>query len=364
VLSLEKNEGPLQKEEVDTLPTKKEHSRHYEPEKKIKKAVKPVISVVLATKGNKLVLLERCVKSLQNQTFQEFEIVLVYSIFPEQLRELFETCSIITVKENSSTLGAARNLGVKLAKGELIVFIDDDCEAPENWLRRIYATFRGSPSLFCLGGPHLTPPEEREKNPLRFVEGSFIESRMQRICLDRSAIGKIAGCNVAYRKVAFDKVGYLNETLKSGEDWEFNIRLVENGYNLRFNPEIFVWHHRQGLKHVFWNSSNMVPFYLSWTTLKYSRYESSFASFYLTNLLFLILLITLVISPLIFSLLLLFSLLGYFTFTAVRTKTYNWRIVYYPLIIVATLTRLMGFYFGLFKRILLRLHRQFTRPIA
>jgi GT2 family glycosyltransferase len=73
-----------------------------------------------------------------------------------------------------------------------------------------------------------------------------------RISLDRYAVGKIAGCNVAYRKVVFDKIGYLNEKLKSGEDWEFHIRLAENGYSMRFDPDILVWHHRQGLKHGFW----------------------------------------------------------------------------------------------------------------
>lgn len=331
------------------------------PEKTIEKPVKPFISVVLATKGNKLTLLERCIRSLQNQTFQDFEIVLIYSIFPEGLRELLATCRITTLKETGSTLGAARNLGVKHADGELVVFIDDDCEAPEDWLRRIYSTFQLYPSLSCLGGPHLTPPVERQKDPLNFVGGAFIESQMQRVCLDRSAVGKIAGCNVAYRKVVFEKIGCLNETLKTAEDWELNIRLSENGYHLRFDPEILVWHHRQGLKRAFWGSSNLVPFYLSWTTLKYSKYESSFASFYLTNLLFLILLVTLLISPLVFSLLLLFTLLSYFTFTAVRTKTYSWRIIYYPLIIPVTLARLTGFYFGIFKYIVFKLHPQFAR---
>jgi GT2 family glycosyltransferase len=347
----------LQREKAKTVPIKEEDNGSYLSEKTIERVAKPVISVVLATKGSKVVFLERCIKSLQKQTFQEFEIVLVYSIFPKGLHELLEECNIFALKENSSTLGAARNLGVKHAKGAIVVFIDDDAEAPEDWLSRIYSTFQKYPSLFCLGGAYLTPLEESEKKPLSFVIGSFMESRMgHRISLDRSAVGKIAGCNVAYRKVVFDKIGYLNETLKSGEDWEFHIRLAENGYSMRFDPDILVWHHRQGLKHGFWGASNLVPFFLSWKTLKYARYESFFASFYLTNLLFLLLLITLFISPLVFSLFLSFVLLGHFIFTAVRTKMFNWRIVYYPLQILVTLTQILGFYFGLFKRLASKLY--------
>jgi GT2 family glycosyltransferase len=327
-------------------------------EKVIDKTVKPAISVVLATKGNKSVLLEKCIKSLQKQTFEEFEIILVYSMFPNGLGELFETCNIVALKESSSTLGAARNLGVKQAKADLVAFTDDDCEVPENWLETIYSTFQRDPSLSCLGGSHLTPLEERKKSPLKFAEGSFKESRMRAggTRFDRSTVGKIPGCNVAYRKAVFDKIGYLNETLRSAEDWEFNIRLAENGYSMRYDPKIFVWHHRQGLMHAFWASSNVVPFFLSWKTFKYSKYESVFAFFYLTNLLFpLLLLVTLFISPFIFSLLFSVLFLGYFTFTAVRSRTCNWMIIYYTLIIPITLARLMGFYFGLFKHIVSKL---------
>jgi glycosyltransferase involved in cell wall biosynthesis len=312
---------------------------------------KPLLSIILATKGNKPQLLERCIKSLQNQIFQQFEVILVYSIYPSELSKLFEDCHILTLKENGRTLGAARNLGVKFAKGDIVVFIDDDAEAPEDWLSKIYSTFQQYPSLICLGGAHLTPIEESKSNPLRFVEGSFAESQMGGVViLNRSAVGKIAGCNVAYRKMIFDKIGPLSETLRSAEDWEFHIRLAENGYDMRFDPRISVWHHRQGLKHAFWNSSNLVPFFLSWKTLKYSRYESFFASYYLSNFLFLVLLITIFISPLVFGLLLVLILLGHFTFTAIRTRVHDRRIMYYPLVVLFTLARITGFYFGILKR--------------
>jgi GT2 family glycosyltransferase len=342
----------MQKEANNPSILKEDYDRSCTHDKAAKRAADPLISVVLATKGNKEKLLARCINSLRKQTFQEFEIILVYSIFPKGLSPLFETCNIITLKENSSTLGAARNLGVKHAKAELISFIDDDAEAPENWLSKIFLTFKRYPSVTCLGGPNLTPLEEREKNPLRFTLGSFAESRIgQSLCLNKSAVAKIAGCNVTYRKEVFEKIGYLNETFRSGEDWEFHIRLIECGYHLRFDPEITVWHHRQGLEHAFWNMSRMVPFFLSWKTLKYSKYESFFASFYLTNILFLILIITVFFSPLVFGLILISALLGHFIFTAVRTKTYNWRIIYFPLQILVTLAQIMGFYYGLLKMI-------------
>lgn len=312
----------------------------------------PLVSVVLATKGDKTVLLSNCLKSLQKQTFQKFETILVYSTYPEELRSLLEDLKVRAIKETGSTLGAARNLGVKNALGEVVVFIDDDAEAPFDWLSKIYLTFQQYPTLACLGGAHLTPREEGKKSPLRFVEGSFSESRMgENVVLDRSAVGKIAGCNVAYRKNVFSKIGFLDEKLRSGEDWEFHIRLVENGYPLRFDPQISVWHHRQGLKHAFWNCSRLVPFFMCWKTLRYSRYESFFALFYLSNFVFLFLLVTLFISPLAFAAFLFLTLIGHFLFTAIRAKVFNRQLLYYPLSVLFTLARLMGFYFGIFNHL-------------
>jgi GT2 family glycosyltransferase len=242
----------------------------------------------------------------------------------------------------------------------LVSFIDDDAEAPVDWLQKIQSIFQKYPSLSCLGGPHFTPQEESYKSPLRFVEGTFLEAHLQTTYLDSSAVGKIAGCNVTYRKIAFSKMGFLNEKVKTCEDWEFHLKLVENGYTLRFDPEVTVLHHRQGLKHLFQANSNAAPFFLSWKTLKYARYESLFASFYVTNFICLFLLVTLFFSIELFVLSFVFLLLSYILFTAVRTRSCNWRIIYYPLAIVLSLARLTGFYYGLlrsFKLKLQHLHR-------
>ena len=87
-------------------------------------------------------------------------------------------------------------------------------------------------------------------------------------------------------------MGFLNEKVKTCEDWAFHLKIVENGYTLRFDPEVTVLHHRQGLKHLFQANSNASSFFLSWKTLKYAQYESLFASFYLTNFICLFLIIT------------------------------------------------------------------------
>lgn len=321
----------------------------------------PTISVVLATKGDKLVFLKNCIESLKKQKFRNFEIILVTKRFPKQLEALLESEHVRFIEEKGSTLGAARNLGVRNAKGKLVSFIDDDAEASPDWLEKISITFSRFPSLSCLGGPHFTPKDESEKNPLRLVEGVFGEAYLQGTQLDKAAIGKIAGCNVTYKRSVFENIGYLNENLKTCEDWEFNRRLLENGYSLRFDPEVWVFHHRQGIKHVFQGSSKSAPFYLSWKTFKLLRYDSLIASFYVTNFLFILLIIFMVISPLYFVVVFFSFLAGYIVFTAVRTHTYNRKIFYFPLVILITVARILGFYFGILKFAFSKIRKIFAR---
>jgi GT2 family glycosyltransferase len=319
----------------------------------------PEISVILATKGFKTELLERCIKSLLKQSFTNFEIILVYSVYPELIRNIVENNNILAIKETYPTLGAARNLGVERARGDLISFIDDDAEAPIDWLQKIQSIFHQDLNLCCLGGPHFTPIEESNKSPLRFVEGTFLEAFLQTKYYDKSAVGKIAGCNVTYRRTVFSKIGYLNEKLKTCEDWAFHLKLAENGCSMRFDPEVVVLHHRQGLKHLFQANSNAAPFFLSWKTLKFARHESFFASFYITNFICIFLLVTLFISLDFFALSFVFLLLSYILFTVVRTRSFTWRIIYFPLAILLSLARITGFYYGLFRSLKIKLQNNF-----
>jgi glycosyltransferase involved in cell wall biosynthesis len=329
-------------------------------ENQINSAEIPAISVILATRGSNIGFLRNCIESLKNQTFRNFEIIVV-SKNPKQLQDLFESEHISFIEEKGSTLGAARNLGVKNARGELVSFIDDDAEAPAEWLDKISVTFSRFPSLCCLGGPHFTPQDESERKPMNLVHGLFAEAHLQKTYLDKYAIGKIAGCNVTYKRSVFQEAGYLNENLGTCEDWEFNRRLEEKGYSLRFDPEIWVFHHRQGLKHVFQAFSKSAPFFLSWKTFRLSRTDFFIASVYFANLFCILLLVTLFISPYFSVLLFLSFLVGYVVFTAVRTKTYDRKIFYFPLVILFTAARVLGFYFGLFKYTALKLRTLFVR---
>jgi GT2 family glycosyltransferase len=299
--------------------------------------------------------------SLKRQSFKKFEIILVYSKCSSALKDIIRNFDIISFKENGSTLGAARNLGVRKAHGDIVAFIDDDAEATADWIENIFSAFNSDCSLACLGGPQLRPSEEFNINPSKVIEGSFTkrDNKMQ-FFNDRFAVGKIAGCNVAYRKKIFEAMGCLDESLRSGEDWEFHIRLVDNGCHILFDPNVQVLHHKQDLKHAFVNSSNMPKFYLSRKTLKYARFESLFTLFYLSNVLLWIFVISLFFSPILGLVIVSLSLMAHFVLIAARSK-FDRKLASYPIVVLFILARLTGFYYGILRQLSHRVASFFRR---
>ncbi len=84
-----------------------------------------------------------CIKSIREQSFKDFEIILIYD--DEDLNDLFviendfKKNPKIKIIKNSKNLGAgiSRNIGIKHAKGKIIAFVDsDDFWLPEKLERQ------------------------------------------------------------------------------------------------------------------------------------------------------------------------------------------------------------------------------------
>lgn len=91
------------------------------------------VSVIIPTRGRSH-LLPRALRSVLCQTFQDFEVILVddnddsarLKLFPE-LNDFFAIPSIRVIENPRPTnAAAARNLGLRTARGEWITYLDDD----------------------------------------------------------------------------------------------------------------------------------------------------------------------------------------------------------------------------------------------
>src|SRR4030065_2040989 len=108
---------------------------------------------VLLCTYNRVRLLERALRSLARQTAasEQFEILGVDDGSSDGTAELctrvgrdLPNLNHIAIGKNSG-LAAAGNRGIRSARGEFLLFIDDDCIAQENWVRHLAAALEQHP---------------------------------------------------------------------------------------------------------------------------------------------------------------------------------------------------------------------------
>lgn len=122
-------------------------------------------------------------------------------------------------------IGALRNRGAAVASGEWLAFIDADIEMPEDWLKQMFALAandQGDVFGLDLHTPAAAP---------------WFAAAWQRRSLRPSSratrtVHWLPSANLLMRKQWFDNAGGFNETLRTGEDKEYTLRLHRHGARL------------------------------------------------------------------------------------------------------------------------------------
>lgn len=104
----------------------------------------PVFSVIIPC-YNSIELLERGIHSLLNQSFRDFEVIFIDDCSTDGTYDYLINCKLessldiqILKNEKNSGPGESRNLGIRMAKGEYIAFMDSDDWYEEDYLQAVY----------------------------------------------------------------------------------------------------------------------------------------------------------------------------------------------------------------------------------
>ncbi|MFM8707824.1 MAG: glycosyltransferase family 2 protein, partial [Planctomycetia bacterium] len=101
---------------------------------------RPLVSVVIAAYHSAR-FLPRCLASIEAQTFRDHETILVNSSPESETAAVMAGFPKVRFFQSPERLlpHAARNVGVSMARGSLLVFTDADCEADREWLAALVA---------------------------------------------------------------------------------------------------------------------------------------------------------------------------------------------------------------------------------
>jgi len=186
----------------------------------------PLISVVIPA-WNEEKYIGRTVKSLLNQSLdrEEYEIIIVDGRSTDRTAQIARRLGAKVFYENEKSIGGARNVGAKKAKGKYVAFVDADCIAPRGWLLRIKKTFeRKGEKLKGIGGFGV-PINPRWQDKLAF----FILDYYWKVT-SWLGIYHFVGFNCVYSRKEFLKLGGFNPKIKFMEDVEMSFRFRRAGH--------------------------------------------------------------------------------------------------------------------------------------
>ena len=193
----------------------------------------PFFSVIIPV-YNKEKYVQAAVKSVLNQTFTDFELIIVNDCSTDNSRKevskiISEQIKTIEHLENKG-LSASRNTGIKNATGNFIAFLDADDE----WKPDFLATIKSLISTFPEAQLFATNYEELYADGIKVIHNQKLSKLGNDFLVDdffELNLGKpiyFPG-SLCVKKTVFDEIGYFDEKITYSEDVDFNIRT-----NLKF----------------------------------------------------------------------------------------------------------------------------------
>ena len=185
---------------------------------------------------------------LEDQTIPqtEYEIVIVDSKSPDHtkrtvkdLQQQFD--NIVYVEDADNVLAAKRNVGVETAKGDIIIFMDDDVYPTHGFIEaHLKANAHPERTFFC--GQIRFPQEDVDRSNYYFFR--------DRQHLKETDIGKdlpfnnIVVMNLSFRKEYYEITGKVDERFigYGCEDIEFGWRVKKAGFHIKYLPDALAIH--------------------------------------------------------------------------------------------------------------------------
>jgi len=149
-------------------------------------------------------------------------------------RQNYPGLQIIKIKAKGLNPAQARNKGAKRAKGEILLFLDDDCQAEKNWLEENLKALADK-RIGAVGGMIRGKSKKYFSRCLDFANFTFTQK-------EKRCFMPVCSASLGIRRSVFKKVGGFDKNLMIGEDLDLCWRLKKMGWQTVYEPKVKVWH--------------------------------------------------------------------------------------------------------------------------
>jgi len=206
--------------------------------------------------------IKQLLDSVAAQSSQNLEMIIVVEKPPELAKSILQyirekNYSGITVTCNNGpgSASAARNMGIRLAKGDIFAFVDDDAVLSSDWVEEITRTFDEDESVIGVTGP-IFPLWQNAGMTWFPQEFYWIFSCTHDLHPEKIEVRNGYGTNLAFKREAFQFAGLFNPELgvrgRGHRGWqepgleepELCLRVKRGtGKRIIYNPRVKVHHH-------------------------------------------------------------------------------------------------------------------------
>jgi len=207
------------------------------------------VSVIIPTYNN-IKLTKKCLEALS--TTHDIETIVVDNASTDNTRKFLKQLKDINLILNKENLGfsKANNIGAGEAKGDILVFLNNDTEVQKGWLEVILEIFKKEKNVGAVGVKLLFPDKTIQHAGLAFYPDRIPRHLYYQSKKDASYANKtrefqaVTAACVAIPKKVFFEVGGFDEAYINGlEDVDLCLKIKEKGYRIFYQPKSVVVHH-------------------------------------------------------------------------------------------------------------------------
>ncbi|MGO9455028.1 MAG: glycosyltransferase [Candidatus Binataceae bacterium] len=202
----------------------------------------PMVSIVICAYNAERTI-SQSLESLSRIAYPNYEVIVVDDGSRDRTAALaaeFPQFRVISLRDNQG-LGAARNAGLRAARGEIVAYTDSDCVVDPHWLSFMVRTMQEDRFDGC-GGPNYAPHEDA----MVAACVAAAPGAPSQVLTGENTAEHLAGCNMAFTRAALMRIGGFDAQFTSaGDDVDICWRMLNAGFRLGYSPAAFVWHFRR-----------------------------------------------------------------------------------------------------------------------
>lgn len=212
-----------------------------------------LVSVIIPNYNSKQYI-EQCIDSLKNQTFHNFDIIVVDNASKDDsakiVEEKYPDVRLIRLSENFG-FSRAVNEGISASKAEFVLLLNDDTKADEHFVEKMYAAISSDDKIFSASAKmvQMFAPEKLDGAGDLYSALGWAYARGKDKSVNNKRFNKpcdiFASCGGAaiYRKSILNEIGYFDEfNFAYLEDIDIGYRARIYGYRNVYQPEAVVYH--------------------------------------------------------------------------------------------------------------------------